>query len=301
MEIRELRAFVAVVDAGGFSSAARQLHVSQSALSQTVRSLERALGVQLLLRSRTGVRTTEAGERLLDHARAMLELHDSAIEDVTGNRGVEQALRVGVPLEFPLPVLTAAVRHLGEHHPSTRVELRTGSSADQLIALRARELDLALLRDRPSDTDLDAVLAVEETPGVVLSAGQAADIAGPDGVLLDKLAGLTWSGFPRDDTPAWYDQVSATMRAHGIRVLDQSDHDVPTSLEAKYGAVATGRVFALAPPERADQLPAEVVWRPLAGRPLVRRTWAVWPSEQRRRDLATLVRSLDLRAKIGDT
>lgn len=297
MEIRELRAFVAVVDAGGFSAAARQVHVSQSAMSQTVRSLERELGRPLLVRSRVGVRLTDAGERLIPHARALLELHDRAAREVPGGADEECALRVGVPLEFPLDVLTSAVARLATSHASTRVELRTGSSAHQLGALRARELDLALVRDRPADDGLDAVLVVEEEPGVVLSAAQAAAVSGTDGVPLESLAGSIWSGFPRVDTPAWFDQVSATMRAHGIRVLDQADEDVPTSLEVKYAAVATGRVFALAPPVRATQLPPEVVWRPLAGRPLVRRTWGVWPADARRRDLAALVGELDLRGR----
>jgi DNA-binding transcriptional LysR family regulator len=61
MELRELRVFVAVAEEGGMSAAARRLHVSQSALSQTVTALERQLGVKLLVRSSSGVRTTEAG------------------------------------------------------------------------------------------------------------------------------------------------------------------------------------------------------------------------------------------------
>ena len=55
MEIRELRAFAVVAEEGSLSAAARRLHLSQSALSQTIQSLERQVGVQLLLRSRTGV------------------------------------------------------------------------------------------------------------------------------------------------------------------------------------------------------------------------------------------------------
>lgn len=70
MELRELRVFVAVAEEGGMSAAARRLHVSQSALSQTVTALERQLGVKLLVRSSSGVRTTEAGAMLLNEARA---------------------------------------------------------------------------------------------------------------------------------------------------------------------------------------------------------------------------------------
>ena len=76
MEIRELRAFTAVAEEGSLSAAARRLHLSQSALSQTIQALERQLGVQLLLRSSTGVTPTDAGTTLLREARALLAQHD---------------------------------------------------------------------------------------------------------------------------------------------------------------------------------------------------------------------------------
>ena len=65
-----LEAFIAAAEEGTFSAAARRLDVSQPALSQTVTALERQLGVQLLVRSSTGVRTTEVGITLLAQARS---------------------------------------------------------------------------------------------------------------------------------------------------------------------------------------------------------------------------------------
>lgn len=79
VEIRELRAFVAAAEEGGLSAAARQLHISQSALSQTVRSLERQLGQQLLVRDHAGARPTEAGGVLLREARAVLSRYDQML------------------------------------------------------------------------------------------------------------------------------------------------------------------------------------------------------------------------------
>jgi molybdate transport repressor ModE-like protein len=84
VEIRELRAFVAVAEEGSLSAAARRLHLSQSALSQTIQSLERQLGVQLLLRSRTGVTTTQAGAILLREGRALMAQYDRMLAAVAG-------------------------------------------------------------------------------------------------------------------------------------------------------------------------------------------------------------------------
>ena len=115
------------------------------------------------------------------------------------------------------------------------------------------------------------------------------------GIRLHRLAGLDWVGFPRSDAPLWYDQVTATLRAHGIS-LDRrpppGEH--PLLAEVKFAAVGTGRAFALAPPDWARPLPEGLTWQPLIGNPIIRRTWAVWPASSRRRDLATLIAALDL-------
>lgn len=294
MEIRELRAFVAVVETGGLSAAARQLHVSQSALSQTVQSLERQLGQRLLLRDHAGARPTDAGTLLLREARQLIDQHDRALAAVTGPAASAGLLRIGVPLEFPAGLLPAVLGRLSVTHPDTRVEVRHSTSATQLAALRTHDLDLALVRDRPADPRFDAVLSVAEAMGVILADARSTQLAEPDGVHLHRLVGLHWIGFARSDSPAWYDQVSATLRGHGITVNHRARHDDrPITAEVKLAAVGTGRTFALASPGWARPLPAGMAWHPLIGDPIVRRTWAVWSATARRRDLADLVAALD--------
>jgi DNA-binding transcriptional LysR family regulator len=292
MEIRELRAFVAVAEEGGMSAAARRLHVSQSALSQTIQSLERQLGTQLLVRDYAGARPTDTGKVLLEEARALLDHHDRALAAISGAAATVATLSIGVPLEFPPDVLPAALGALAAAHPGTRVEVRHSSSAAQLTALRERELDLALVRYRPADLALDAVLAVTEAMGVIIAEARSAEIAEPGGVQLHRLSSLTWIGFPRSDAPAWHDQVTAILRGHGIDTPASGDEG-PVTSEVKLAAVGTGRAFALASPTWAQGLPDGIRWHPLVGDPIVRRTWAVWHADSRRRDLATLVAALD--------
>jgi DNA-binding transcriptional LysR family regulator len=71
MELRQLEALVAAVEAGGIAAACRRLHISQTRLSQSVNALERELRVQLLVRSAAGVCPTEAGLVLVKNARAL--------------------------------------------------------------------------------------------------------------------------------------------------------------------------------------------------------------------------------------
>ncbi|MER9146996.1 LysR family transcriptional regulator, partial [Mesorhizobium sp. M0871] len=73
MDIRQLRYFVGVVEAGSFTRAAAILHIAQSALSLHVRQLEESFGTQLLVRDRTGVSVTASGARLLERGRSILK------------------------------------------------------------------------------------------------------------------------------------------------------------------------------------------------------------------------------------
>jgi molybdate transport repressor ModE-like protein len=296
MEIRELRAFTAVAEEGSLSAAARRLHLSQSALSQTIQSLERQLGAVLLERHRTGVTATAAGTILLRDARAILAQHDRAVAEVTGQAAAgPSTLRVGVPLELPGDLLPRVLAEVGAACPSTRVDISHASSAAQLRALEAGELDVALVRECPADPDYDAVLVVEEALGVLLATGIATELAGAAGVQLHRLAELEWSGFSRAEAPAWHDQVTATLRSHGISIPGRTQSgEYGLIAEVKLAAVSTGKAFAFASPGWPVSLPDGVTWCALAGDPLVRRTWAVWQASARRRDLAVLVAALDI-------
>ena len=99
MDFRELSAFVAVVEEGGMSAASRRLHVSQSALSQTVSALERELGVTLLERTSTGVHATEAGAVLLVEARAVLARYHQAAAD---DEHLQQRIQRGYQARHPV-------------------------------------------------------------------------------------------------------------------------------------------------------------------------------------------------------
>jgi DNA-binding transcriptional LysR family regulator len=294
MELREMRAFIAVVEEGGLSAAARRLHLSQPALSQTVNALERQLGVQLLLRSSTGVQATEAGMTLLVEARAVLARYDQAMAAVaTHTAAGGSVLRLGIPLELPPDLLSLALADLAAAYPATRVQARHLSTAAQLAALHAGDLDVGLVRERPVGQELDAVPVVEERLGVLLASEHAARLARPEGVRLDTLTGLDWVSFPRSGSPAWYDEVTAILRSHGLDLGPTAPEGQPLIAEVKLAAVSAGRAFALAPPDWAQPIPPTVTWSPLVGHPLVRRTWAVWPANSHRRDLGHLVAALE--------
>ncbi|OBK40879.1 LysR family transcriptional regulator [Mycobacterium sp. 1245111.1] len=290
MELRDLRAFVAVVEEGGMSAASRRLHVSQSALSQTVIALERELGVTLLDRFSTGVRPTDAGTTLLAEARAVLARYHQAVRTM-GTYGTVsgEAIRLGIPLELAPDVLPTALAKFAVEYPNTQVVPQHLSTAAQLKALRNDQLDVGLVRERPSGSECDAMLVAQESLGVLTSSKVAARLAESAGIQLDQLAELQWVGFPRSSSPAWYDELTGILRSHGIDTGPPVADDHVVIAAVKFAAVSSGRAFALAPEHGLQPLPDNVSWSPLVGNPLVRRTWVVWPAESRRRDVGSLV------------
>jgi DNA-binding transcriptional LysR family regulator len=295
MELRELRAFVAVAEERGMSAAARRLHVSQSALSQTVSALERELGVKLLERTSTGVRPTEAGAMLLGEARGVLSRYHQALRTMASYRAeADDVIRLGIPLELAADVLPTALAKFAAESPKTRVVPLHLSTAAQIAALRRDELDVGLVRERPAGSEFDTMLVVREVLGVLLQSRLAARLVRHDGVRLDDLGGLPWLGFPRAGSPAWYDELVGILRSHGVDVGSPAPDDQELIAAVKFTAVSSGRAFALAPKDGLPRLPDNVTWCPLAGQPIVRRTWVVWPADSRRRDVGRLVASFEL-------
>jgi DNA-binding transcriptional LysR family regulator len=151
MELRELKGFVAVVEEGGMSAAARRLHVSQSALSQAINSLEREIGVKLLVRSSAGVRPTAAGTTLLGEARALLARYAQAVRtmaDLTAE-GIGE-IRLGIPFELPPSVLPGTLSRFAADCPLARIVPKHMATAAQLAALHSDDLDVGLVRERPA-------------------------------------------------------------------------------------------------------------------------------------------------------
>src|SRR5881392_3249812 len=96
MEIRQLKAFLAIAEAKTFTAGARRVNVTQAAISMQIRQLEDEVGLPLFTRTPRRVILTEAGEHLLERARSILREHDAALAELAELGGVEHGrLRIG--------------------------------------------------------------------------------------------------------------------------------------------------------------------------------------------------------------
>nr|WP_284701702.1 LysR substrate-binding domain-containing protein [Rhodoplanes tepidamans] len=147
MDIRQLKAFVAIVDLGSLTRAAAHLHVAQPALSQRMTRLEAELKTALLLRSPQGVRPTEAGKALYRHARTVLRQLEEAAAEVRGGAGagVTGTVAVGLPTTVAAMLAAPLLRLVRARHPGLRLQIFESMSGYLAELLANGRLDLVML------------------------------------------------------------------------------------------------------------------------------------------------------------
>lgn len=154
MDIRSLRAFLAVAEEGSLSAAALRLGVAQPSLSQRIGRLETALGGQLLIRSARGVATTALGRRLADHARAILTIVDQAAADL---RACLPATEIGARVLLPpcvAPALAGPLAAgLGDADGRGVSVIVEPDPARRLAMMRAGDADLCVATEEDRDGD----------------------------------------------------------------------------------------------------------------------------------------------------
>jgi len=177
--LRSFKYFVAVARAGNFGQAARELRISQPALSKQVRAMEQELGTPLLTRHSRGVTLTRAGSRLLEVLGSVMNLAEASVNNRSTFTADIPALRLAVPAEVAALVVPPVVDSLLERWPRIVLNIVEGTSVDAEEALLNYRADLALLQDPPSVDDMKTVILLEEKLGLVSSPMAAADRQGP--------------------------------------------------------------------------------------------------------------------------
>jgi DNA-binding transcriptional LysR family regulator len=147
VEIRQLRAFVAIAEAGTFTAGAQRVHVTQAAISMQIRQLETEIGARVFVRAPRHVILTEAGEHLLRRARQMLREHDAALDEIAELAGAERGrLRIGSASAMVLTdELPSILKELRKQHPRAEISVMSGTSETLVDQILAGELDIAFV------------------------------------------------------------------------------------------------------------------------------------------------------------
>lgn len=180
-----LRYFLAVIDCGSFSKAAKQMNVAQPTLSVGIGKLERLLGARLFQRTSKRVQLTAAGSRLAAHARRIeseFNLAEAAVLDMRPAR----ALRLGLISTVPLAQVADAIRGARRDTDIERLQVIPGSESELLQRLRRGQLDVALSIVRPEPNRFAGEVLFEEPYTLALHDGHR--LADRDAVSAEELA-----------------------------------------------------------------------------------------------------------------
>ncbi len=148
MDIRHLKYFIAICQAGSFSNAALKLAVSQSVLSRQIQTLERGLGFSLYRRTGRGVELTSEGKVFESYAASMLDTYHSALQAVVDERSQEmQQVIVGLPASLSSVVAVDLVRDFKSKYPQASLKILEGFSGHVINWLADGRIDVAVLYD----------------------------------------------------------------------------------------------------------------------------------------------------------
>lgn len=169
--LRQMRAFSSVARAGSFTSAARQLNLTQSAVSMLVQQLEEELGLRLFDRSRTAVTLTEAGQQMLPLARRMLEdlrqIEDGASDLRTLRSGV---LRVVAPQLLACTWMAGVLAQFEAAFPEVGLRVMDGTADDIVSSVRRGDAELGFGPERPTGEDVTRTFLVNVPMRLVCAA-----------------------------------------------------------------------------------------------------------------------------------
>lgn len=145
MEIRTLRYFLAVVQEGSISNAAKRLHVTQPTLSRQLAALEDELGRQLYTRGHAGVMPTEHGVMLANYAESIIDLAEKAEADISmPSRTVSGSVHIAAGETKAMQTLTRAMASVRGEYPGIDFQLYSGTTADLMDGLVRGQYDFLL-------------------------------------------------------------------------------------------------------------------------------------------------------------
>jgi LysR family transcriptional regulator, hca operon transcriptional activator len=261
VELRHLRYFVAVAEAGSLSVAAEQiLHTSQPSLSRQIRDLEEEVGAQLFTRNARGIKLTPAGRAFLDHAR-------SALSQVEAAAGAARRLAHPDKPCFAMGFLTGhewtwmpeALRILHDELPNIDVMISSQYSPRLAKALLNGKIDAAFLRREKGMPDLAYRVLVKEPLAVILPSDHR--LAALKAISPRDLAGETFVTVS-DTAPVLRVVIDNYLKRSGtnIRAAYEADH-----LAMGMSLIASTRGVGLLPAYAQNFLPSSVTSRPLKG------------------------------------
>ncbi|MFE6974728.1 LysR family transcriptional regulator [Streptomyces sp. NPDC057682] len=281
LNLERLRTLDALARLGSVSGAAEGLHVTTSAVSQQMAKLEREVGQQLLTRSGRGVRLTDAGRLLADHAARILAQVELAQSDIEAQRGqVVGEIRLGAFPTAARGLFPSALLALRADHPELRVRTLEVEPEAGIEGVFRGDIDLAVVLDwsnkrLPVPGGLARAELLDDAPDIAMPADHP--LAGRDEVGLEEFAEDDWVSWPEGEF--CHDWLVFTLRSKGIEPriahLAGEHHTQLALIAAGLGVCVTPRLGRGPVPDGVRMVPVRQRMR--------RHVHAVWRADADRR------------------
>ncbi len=270
VSLRQLRAFVAIADAGGFAAAAGRLHLTPSALSLLVKELERGMGVRLFDRTTRATTLSLAGSEFYPLARKVLDDLALALEST---RDLEQkkrgAVRVACTPLYAATTLPALIQRYRRRFPAIAVHVLDSLNQQAQQRVLTGEADLCVAPQRPAPPELEHRSLLRDRLWM---------IARPDHALAARRS-VTWAQLLQQPfvslTPDFTNRLQADLFKHSAALALQPAHEV-SIITTALGMVQSGAGVTAQPAAALALLPPfGLIARPLVA-PVVHRTLALY-------------------------
>lgn len=262
MELRHLKHFLAVGEAGSITAAAKKLRLTQPALSRQVKALEEELDTALLERGAHSIQLTPAGEVLMAEARRLIKFSDAMIEKVKST-AVGEPLRVGYAPSLAGEFLSLAIERFTQFHPRVRVSLYDWSSAEMRGGLESGKLDLIVAAPCAGFNEPIRWISLRDYGWqVVMPASHP--LGKKKRISASDLAGQRLLLYDREHYPDYWDRVTGFFRHHQLQAKIAGEFDGVSSLMA--ALEGNLGIALLATSSRIDR-GQRLITRPLADEP----------------------------------
>jgi DNA-binding transcriptional LysR family regulator len=261
MELRHIRYFLAVAEAGNFTRAAAKLGIGQPPLSQQIRDLETEVAAVLFHRVPHGAELTAAGLAFLPHARAAIAASEAArLAAQRAARGETGRLSLGFTASSAFnPTVTGAIRQFRSTWPEVALSLSEMNSDGLMLKLVRGEIDAAFIRPGLEDPKEVRLKRLPDEP-MLAALPSSHPLARHDRVRLGDLAGEPFVLFPRTVGLSLYDDIVQACREAGFELLvSQEAPQIPSVVNL----VAAGMGVSVVPASISKIAVEGVAYRPL--------------------------------------
>ena len=212
---RHLKVFISVYEEGSMTAAAEKIHMSQPAVSQTIRDIEDRYGVDFFERYGSKIYVTEAGKILYMYSKRIMNLYRDMDEAIMRNEGVRE-IRVGANISAGTAHLSELISQFNQRFPDISVKAMVFQSPVLLKALQQNELDLALVEDQKSENNFtEFIMEPYYEDKIVVISSPSHPLAGKS-VDLEKLSDETF--LFREKTAGVREKFDGILAAKGIEV-----------------------------------------------------------------------------------